>query len=571
MRQKIFVLCFSLLIIMGSMSIHSISLRTNNSVQLTSMNNQIAHNQIEPQNHFQPNSLTQISNKLIDTKSLHSTSKFLAVTSVNTDTSVTGFISTWNTSKISFGYNDSTQITLPLVLNGIYDFNVSWGDGNSNLITNYSQSAITHTYAYPGVYTVNITGTIIGWSFNGSNGAIKLTQISNWGHLRLGNEGYYFSGASNLALTTNAPLNLNGTSNLIGMFENCYALGNSGNLNSWNVSKVTNMAFMFAGAVHFNQSLNSWDVSQVSNMSNMFRNALSFNNPLSSWNVSSVIDTSYMFLDALRFNQSLNSWDVSHDIDMNAMFALAGYFNQSLNSWDVSHVTDMQSIFFGAASFNQPLSSWNVSRVINMTGMFYAAISFNQPLASWKVSSVTDMSYMFFLARQFNQPLGSWNVSRVTNMAYMFANISLSILNYDQLLQGWSRLPNLSHNVNFDAGSSKYSLLALNARETLIYTLGWSIKDGGISPIDATSINSTLLIGLLVIVSIAIVSLSAYLTVVYFKYKKKRNQGHPRFSNFWNSFRNIFKLRRQKSIQNEFLSNETMDKIEQIINENQEK
>jgi surface protein len=42
-------------------------------------------------------------------------------------------------------------------------------------------------------------------------------------------------------------------------------------LNSWNVSGVTTMFDMFAGARDFNQPLNSWNVSNVTNMGGMFR------------------------------------------------------------------------------------------------------------------------------------------------------------------------------------------------------------------------------------------------------------------------------------------------------------
>ena len=57
-------------------------------------------------------------------------------------------------------------------------------------------------------------------------------------------------------------------------------------LNKWNVSKVTNIAWMFAGASSFNQPLNKWNVSKVTNVAGMFKNTESFNQPLNNWNVS---------------------------------------------------------------------------------------------------------------------------------------------------------------------------------------------------------------------------------------------------------------------------------------------
>ncbi|MFX1427875.1 MAG: BspA family leucine-rich repeat surface protein, partial [Promethearchaeota archaeon] len=80
----------------------------------------------------------------------------------------------------------------------------------------------------------------------------------------------------------------------------------------------------------------------------------------------------------------------------------------------------------------------------------------------------------------FNQPLGSWNVSRVTDMSYMFYGVALSTSNYDDLLLGWSQLT-LKSGVTFDAGYSKYSKAAADARQFIISSFAWIITDGGLA------------------------------------------------------------------------------------------
>jgi len=57
---------------------------------------------------------------------------------------------------------------------------------------------------------------------------------------------------------------------------------------------------MFAGASSFNQPLNNWNVSKVTDMRWMFE-ASSFNQPLNDWNVSNVTDMDHMFVDASSF------------------------------------------------------------------------------------------------------------------------------------------------------------------------------------------------------------------------------------------------------------------------------
>ena len=74
-----------------------------------------------------------------------------------------------------------------------------------------------------------------------------------------------------------------------------------GDISNWDMSNVTNMKFMFEGAVSFNQPLNNWNVSNVTNMKFMFCAAESFNQPLNNWNVSNVEDMEGMFKEATSF------------------------------------------------------------------------------------------------------------------------------------------------------------------------------------------------------------------------------------------------------------------------------
>ena len=187
-------------------------------------------------------------------------------------------------------------------------------------------------------------------------------------------------------------------------------------ISNWDVSSVTDMSYMFADNQKFNKDISSWDVSSVTNMSSMFGEAEAFNQPIGNWDVSSVTNMNGMFLSS-AFNQDINSWDVSSVTNMHGMFGEA--FNQPIGNWDVSSVTDMGYMFHGT-SFNQDISTWDVSSVTDMTEIFSNS-PFNQDISTWDVSSVTDMSYMFDGA-PFNQPIGNWDVSSVTDMKWMFGN-----------------------------------------------------------------------------------------------------------------------------------------------------
>lgn len=364
------------------------------------------------------------------------------------------FISTWDTTKISAGSSNSNQIKLPLTSDGTYNFTVQWGDGNSDIITAYDQAEVTHTYSSSGTYTITIDGTIEGFEFNNTGDKLKITKISQWGSLNLGDAGHYFQGTSNLRITATDILNLTGTDYL------AYAFANSGittvpNMNDWDVSNVTVMNYMFAGASSFNQNIGSWKVFNVNDMSNMFDGATSF-------------------------NQNINNWDVSGVSDMYGMFQNATSFDQPIGNWDVSSAYETTSMFAGATSFNQDISNWNVSSNTDTSWMFSGATSFNQDLGSWNVSNVNNMASMFSNATSFDQDLGNWNISNVSDMSNMFQAVTLSPTNYNNLLTGWSALSSLQSDVVFDGGNSQYNSGApADARQSLIDDHGWEITDGG--------------------------------------------------------------------------------------------
>ena len=204
-------------------------------------------------------------------------------------------------------------------------------------------------------------------------------------------------------------------------------------LSSWDVSSVTNMSSMFKSAPNFNGDISNWDVSSVTNMSSMFNSATNFNGDISMWDVSSVTNMNSMFQDVNNFNQDLSGWDVSNVTDMGSMFENVGIFNGNISMWDVSSVTDMSFMFTFIEDFNHDLSSWDVSSVTNMNGMFHYATGFNHDLSSWDVSSVTNMQLMFTGASNFNGDISNWDVSSVTKMNGMFANVD----SFNQDLSSW--------------------------------------------------------------------------------------------------------------------------------------
>jgi surface protein len=371
----------------------------------------------------------------------------------------TDIVMTWDTNVTGSGSSDSNSIALPLDVGGSYNFTVDWGDGSTSLVDSPTDPDAVHTYAAPGSYTTTINGTVRGWNFREATfkDAAKLTEVLQWGSLRLGdytnpnvgNRGGYFYGAANMVVTANDVLDISDVTSLYqtflgaslfnadismwdtravtSMFAMFYrATSFNQNIGSWDVSSVTTMASMFAYASSFNQDLSNWNTINVTDMSSMFGAATSFDGDISTWNTSNVTSTRQMFNGATFFNQSINtnqdsgSWDVSSVTDMAYMFNRATAFDQDLSAWDTGMVTDMRLMFSGATSFNQDLSNWNTTNVTDMSSMFFGAVAFDGDVSTWDIRNVADLSWMFYNAQVFNSDISSWNTSSVIDTQQMF-------------------------------------------------------------------------------------------------------------------------------------------------------
>ena len=88
------------------------------------------------------------------------------------------------------------------------------------------------------------------------------------------------------------------------------ALAYYGDINTWDVSRVTSMAEVFIGETSFDSDIQDWDVSSVTNMTAMFFGATAFNQDISAWNVEKVTSMTNMFNSADAFDAgSLSFWN----------------------------------------------------------------------------------------------------------------------------------------------------------------------------------------------------------------------------------------------------------------------
>ena len=164
----------------------------------------------------------------------------------------------------------SDTFVLPLVSSGTYDFEVDWGDSTTDTITYWNATERTHTYSSSGMYTIECTGTLVGFMFALTGDRLKMKEIYDWGgsNLNLGGPTFAFSGCSNLTVSaTNSPAN---TGDIAGCF---YAIGSSGftdGIAGWDMSNTASCIYLCYLASSYNEDISGWDVSSITNFTLAF-------------------------------------------------------------------------------------------------------------------------------------------------------------------------------------------------------------------------------------------------------------------------------------------------------------
>ena len=380
--------------------------------------------------------------------------------SIPTGLSGSGYF-TSETSKDPNGFYPSTTTENAV---GVYDTLTGIPDG-SLVTSSYISSIVTDNQ--PAVCSYKFTPTynvVVSSSMLRTTGNIGL-QIEDAG------------GGGPFVFTSNGQLK---TAANLWTSDNAAAIATYGQINTWDVSGLTDFSQIFFNNSTFDSDISAWDVSSATNMSGMFQGATSFNQDISSWVVSNVTNMVSMFLGG-TFNQRIDNWDVSSVEFMTSMFGLNTVYNQPLNAWTLTSLTNTSDMFRGASSFSRNINGWSMNLVTDTSGMFKDATNYNQNMNFWDIRNVTNMSGMLENATSFNRDIGGWKPNSLTNATDMFNGATaFSTTNYDSLLIGWSA-ESIQSGVTFSGGTTQYSAgTAATARGVLTSAPNnWTITDGG--------------------------------------------------------------------------------------------
>jgi hypothetical protein len=398
------------------------------------------------------------------------------------------------------------------------NYDVDWGDSTVDSITG-SPATISHTYASDGVYDIKITQglTRINMLAESAENRSKITKIKQFGDILWSSwDGFMFN-CQNMNITaTDIPI-LSGVTNMFVSFLGCAEFVGNSSIANWDVSNVTIMYECFRGT-KFNIDISGWDVSSLTGAALLgtFRDSL-FNQPIGNWDVSGV-DNFYTCFRNTPFNQELN-WDmdsVTTGLGLGEMFILSTPFNGTMSGCSMTNAEDVRNMF-PATSFNKQLP---LMPGIKLAGGMLASTPYNQTLDFMSGATPTDMGFFLNNASSFNHPFTvnttdtltfRWMFKGATSFTYaltgltinsgitdanafqdMLDNTALDCEAYSRTLIHFanqvSANGDLPGSMNLGAVGLEYNSTvyggspydnAVDARDYLINTAGWSITDAG--------------------------------------------------------------------------------------------
>jgi hypothetical protein len=140
-----------------------------------------------------------------------------------------------------------------------------------------------------------------------------------------------------------------------------------------NTSNVTDMSWMFNGAVVEELILTSFDTSKVEDFSAMFQGSRAKTIDVSTFDTSSGVYFTQMFDNTFAEDINLRHFDVSNAKNLNNMFSRSKFKNLDLRHFDTSKTEFMSNMFADCEATSIDISRFNFSNVSDISGMFAGA------------------------------------------------------------------------------------------------------------------------------------------------------------------------------------------------------
>lgn len=159
-----------------------------------------------------------------------------------------------------------------------------------------------------------------------------------------------------------------------------------GDVSHWDVSRVTDMSYMFFKCEHFRGNLENWDTGNVTNMSDMFYGCTEFDGTgLENWDLHNLEKAEEMFEECVSFDIDLKNWQLKKLKEGRSMFKWCKEFKgNGLDQWNPINLRNMSEMFSNCAKFNADLSNWTSK--IEICGCAFHGTLIKNDKSKWPVS-----------------------------------------------------------------------------------------------------------------------------------------------------------------------------------------
>ena len=162
-----------------------------------------------------------------------------------------------------------------------------WGSASAAVRANNAFKGATNLTGVPD--SIPSTLTLMISMFEGAT-SLNDSSVKTWDVSKVTHMSSMFSGATSFNQDLNN-WNTGAVTDMSYMFNGASAM--NGSLNNWNTIKVTNMDHMFFGASSFDQPLDNWNTSSVTNMLLMLFGT-PYSQDLTSWDMNKITKMAFM-------------------------------------------------------------------------------------------------------------------------------------------------------------------------------------------------------------------------------------------------------------------------------------
>lgn len=341
--------------------------------------------------------------------------------------------------------SDNYTINLGTTLD---DGTITWGDGTTTTMETQHTYTVAGNYVIKGKYTpcsgvsfpnqnlrdVLIEVHQIAYNFEGALyrnlfrecKLLEYVNMKNWNC-----DGKYYSAMSeafvdctSLRTVIADNVKFNNSNDILNLFNGCWSLETIQGIETWDISKVTDVSYLFRKCSSLTTvDLSGWDTSNINKVTGMFYGCSSLNNlDMSHFDISNVTNLSDMFNGCSSLSYlNITGWDFKNVTNVASMFSNVGLKTIDTSTWlNANNVTNF-------ANFCNVATSEYIT--LTFSGSMWAIMHNckNVKHITWKNCTVSIDNYSF---PNFGDAKNAeWQIT-FDNAVISAENGTLGVLNY---------------------------------------------------------------------------------------------------------------------------------------------